>query len=130
LPFFQGKSAAIVSGTRRAIGYARVFQELGIEVKFIFSECDNEYVQKSEFMQYSKNLCVNEYPLELLERIENLNPDFIMSTLSELIAPYQYISRTDDDFVGFSGVVRMAEYLKEKYIEGEKLFVRILDGKS
>lgn len=130
LPFFQGKSAAIVSGTRRAMGYAKVFQELGIEVKFIFSECDNEYVQKNEFMQYSKNLCVNEYPLDLLERIENLNPDFIMSTLSELIAPYQYISRTDDDFVGFSGVVRMAEYLKGKYIEGEKLFVRILDGKS
>lgn len=130
LHFFKGKSAAIVSGTRRAMGYAKVFQELGIEVKFIFSECDNEYVQKNEFMQYSKNICVNEYPLDLLERIEELNPDFIMSTLSELIAPYQYISRTDDDFVGFSGIIRMAEHLKAKYIEGEKLFVRILDGKS
>lgn len=130
LPFFEGKSAAIVTGTRRAMGYAKVLQELGVDVKFVFSECDNEYVQKKDFMKYSKNICVNEYPFDLLEQIEKINPDFIMSTLSELIAPYKYISRTDDDFVGFSGVSRMAEYLMEKFIEGEKLFVRVLDGKS
>ena len=130
LCFFKGKSAAIVCGTRRAMGYAKVFQELGIEVKLIFSECDSEYVKQEEFMKYSKNLCINEYPLNLRQRIEDLNPDFIMSTLSELVAPYQYISRTDDDFAGFEGVPRMAEYLKTRFEEGQKLFVRIQDGES
>lgn len=128
LPFFKGKSAVIVSGTRRALGYAEIFKELGIDIKLIFSEYDPIYTNENDFMKYSKSVWLNEYPHDMIKKIEELNPDFIFSTLSELVAPYKYIARIDDDFAGFDGSIRMAQHLISKFQEGEKLFVRIIDG--
>lgn len=128
LPFFKNKSVVIVSGTRRALGYAEIFKELGLDIKMIFSEYDPTYTNEKEFMKYSKNIWLNEYPMNLISQIEDENPDFIFSTLSELVAPYKYIARTDDDFAGFEGSIRMAQHLITKFEEGERLFVKIIDG--
>lgn len=128
LPFFKGKSAVIVSGTRRALGYAEIFKNLGIEIKLIFSEFDPVYTDQKDFMKYSQNVFLNYYPNDMIRKIEDMNPNFIFSTLSELVAPYKYIARTDDDFAGFDGVERMAKHLITKFEEGEKLFVKIIDG--
>ena len=46
-----------------------------------------------------------------MQRIEREKPDYIFSTLPELIAPYRYLPRPEVDFSGMEGSVRMAAYL-------------------
>ena len=68
----------------------------------------------------------NDPAMELYNLVEEKKPDFILSTLSELIAPHKYITRTDEDFAGFGGAVRLAKYLLENMpIEQDSLFVSI-----
>ena len=55
----RGKSAVIVASTRRALGYSAILKELGVEVKLIFSEADEKYTSKKEFLQFSKNVMFN-----------------------------------------------------------------------
>ncbi len=111
LPVLAGKTAFVVASTRRALGYSAILQELGIEVKLIFSEADETYTKKQEFLQYSRNVLFNEYPTDLADRIEQEKPDYIFSTLPELIAPYKYLPRPEADYSGMDGTVRMASYL-------------------
>lgn len=111
LPALRGKSAFVVASTRRALGYSAILRELGVEVKLIFSESDQTYTPKQTFLQYSKNVLLNEYPNDLVQRIEREKPDYIFSTLPELIAPYRYLPRPEVDFSGMEGSVRMAAYL-------------------
>ena len=125
-PFFQGKRAFIVAGMRRTVGYSEILKELGVSIDFIFSECDPTEYKSDLFTKYSTNIMCNDPAMELYDRVEREKPDFILSTLSELIAPHPYITRTDEDFAGFSGAVRMAQYLKENLPpEKEPLFVGI-----
>lgn len=109
----KGKSAFVVASTRRGLGYSAILKELGIEVTLIFSEGDEKYTSKREFMKYSQNVILNEYPVDLTERIDNEKPDFVFSTIPELIAPYPYMQRPEVDFSGMTGTVRMAKYLCE-----------------
>ena len=106
-----GKRAVVVASTRRALGYSQVLNELGVSVDLIFSEGDNSYISKKDFLQYSKNVIFNEYANELSERIEKLHVDYVFTTLPELVAPIKYIQRPEIDYSGMDGVVRMGEYL-------------------
>lgn len=125
-PFFQGKRAFIIAGMRRTIGYAEILKELGIEIEFVFSECDTSEYNNDVFLKYSTNIMYNDPAMELYNLVEEKKPDFILSTLSELIAPHKYITRTDEDFAGFGGAVRLAKYLLENMpIEQDSLFVSI-----
>ena len=125
-PFFRGKRVFIIAGMRRTVGYAEIMKELGASVEFIFSECDPGEYKEDMFMKYSTNIMCNDPAMELYDIVEREKPDFILSTLSELIAPHQYITRTDEDFAGFSGAVRMAQYLKDHLPqEDAPLFVGI-----
>lgn len=125
-PFFQGKRAFIIAGMRRTVGYSEILKELGVSIDFIFSECDPTEYQSDMFMKYSTNIMCNDPAMELYNLVEKEKPDFILSTLSELIAPHPYITRTDEDFAGFAGAVRMAQYLVENLPpEKSPLFVGI-----
>ena len=119
----RGKSAVIVASTRRALGYSAILKELGVEVKLIFSEADEKYTSKKEFLQFSKNVMFNEFPNTLVEKIDEINPDFIFSTLPEIVAPHKYLVRPEVDYSGFSGVIRMADYLIELLRQKEKTIV-------
>ena len=119
----RGKSAVIVASTRRALGYSAILKELGVEVKLIFSEADEKYTSKKEFLQFSKNVMFNEFPNTLVEKIDEINPDFIFSTLPEIVAPHKYLVRPEVDYSGFSGVISMADYLIELLRQKEKTIV-------
>lgn len=106
-----GKTAVIVASTRRSLGYASILKELGIKVELIFSEADEKYADKSIFLKYSNCVMLNEYPYNLREIIAEKQPDFIFSTIPELIAPYKYLIRPEIDYSGIDGVLRMAQYL-------------------
>ena len=106
-----GRTAFVIASTRRSLGYASILKELGIEVQLIFSEGDEKYVTKSSFLKYSNNVMLNEYPYELRDMIEEKRPDFIFSTIPELVAPYKYLIRPDVDYAGIEGVYRMGMYL-------------------
>lgn len=116
-PSLKEKTAVVVAGTRRALGYSTILKELGVEIKLIFSECDKSYTSKNEFLIYSKNILVNEYFDNLSSQIEKINPDVIFTTLPEMVAPNKYLPRLSDDFSGFAGVLRFAEYLEEYFDE-------------
>lgn len=107
----RGRTAFVIASTRRSLGYASILKELGIEVQLIFSEGDEKYVNKSSFLKYSNNVMLNEYPYELRAKIEENQPDFIFSTIPELVAPYKYLIRPEVDYAGIEGVYRMAVYL-------------------
>lgn len=119
----QGKSAVIVASTRRALGYSAILKELGIEVSLIFSEADEKYTSKKDFLQFSHNVMFNEFPNTLVEKIDEINPDFIFSTLPEIVAPHKYLVRPEVDYSGFTGVIRMADYLIELLRQKEKTIV-------
>ena len=121
--YLQGKSAIIVASTRRALGYSAILKELGIEVRLIFSEADEKYTSKKEFLKYSHNVMFNEFPNGLVEKIDEINPDFIFSTLPEIVAPHKYLMRPEVDYSGFTGVIRMADYLIEMSRQKEKTVV-------
>lgn len=118
LDVLNGKKAVVVASTRRGMGYSAILKELGIEVSMIFSEGDEEYITKQDFMKYSEKVFLNEYPDDLAARIDAEKPDFVFSTLPELIAPYPYIRRPEIDFSGMNGTVRMAEYLYDLVLKG------------
>lgn len=65
----------------------------------------------------------NEFPNTLVEKIDEINPDFIFSTLPEIVAPHKYLVRPEVDYSGFSGVIRMADYLIELLRQKEKTIV-------
>ena len=106
-----GSTAFVIAGTRRALGYSQMLQELGVSVEFLFSECDEEFVKKEQFMKHSSNIMCNEYPDNIGDMIKQKKPDFILSTLPELVAPEQSMRRPLTDFAGFYGAVEMGKYL-------------------
>lgn len=115
-PYCLGKKAVIVAGHRRAIGYSNILKELGVEVSLIFSETDNCYTNKQDFEGYSDNILIDEYLDNLSETITKISPDIIFTTLPELIAPEKYLARLSDDFAGFSGALRMGQYLYDFFM--------------
>ena len=66
---------------------------------------------KDELLKYSRNIMCDEYPLMLFRKIDAIDPDFVFSTLPEIVAPNKYVSRNDEDYTGFDGALRLAEYL-------------------
>lgn len=124
--YFKNKTAFVVAGMRRAVGYSAILEELGISIEFIFSEVDPENYSKDIFLKYSKSVISNDPAFELYNLVEEKKPDIVLSTLSELIAPHKYITRTDEDFAGFEGAIRMAEYLKKEIsLSDDSLYVSI-----
>lgn len=109
----KGKRAVVVAGTRRALGYSSILEELGVKIELLFSEADDIFANKKDFMKYSHNVWYNQYANELSEAIEALNVDFVFSTLPEIVAPIKYLRRPEVDYSGMDGVVRMAEYLAD-----------------
>lgn len=108
---FRGSSAAVIAGTRRALGYACLLNELGLDVKLVFSECNADVAKPADFTGYADQVLCNTHPDELPALLRELDVDFIFSTLPELAAPLPYIERLWEDFSGFSGALRMAEYI-------------------
>lgn len=125
-PFFAGRHAVIVAGMRRSVGYSEILTELGVKIDFIFSECDERFYSNDIYLQYSENIMCNDPAMRLYDIVEEKKPDIVLSTLSELIAPHKYITRTDEDFAGFEGALRFAEYIKTNLEKIDRsLFVQI-----
>jgi nitrogenase molybdenum-iron protein alpha/beta subunit len=127
-PFFSGKRAYIVAGLRRAVGYSELLRELGVSIEFIFTEADETYFSKQSLNKYAIEIKCNEAPIDLYEKVDAARPDFVISTLPELVAPHPYIIRTDEDFAGFSGVERMAKYLIDNYHEKASTYIGVPDS--
>ena len=108
---FKDKKAAVVAGTKRAIGYSAILKELGFQVELIFTEGNKNYFSKETFSKYSQNVLLDVKTSNLAEQIKRIDPDVIFTTLPEMIAPNSYFPRLAEDFSGFDGVIRMAEYL-------------------
>lgn len=110
LPRLQGKRAVVIAGTRRALGYSSLLTELGIRVEFIFTESSDEST-RGDLTKYSRNIMCDDYPVMLFRRIDEMDPDFVFSTLPEIVAPNKYVSRNDEDYTGFAGALKLADYL-------------------
>lgn len=117
--------AVVVAGTRRARGYSQLLTELGINVEFIFTESIDEDI-RSELLKYTPNIMCDEYPVGLSRMIDTIKPDFVFSTLPELVAPNKYVYRKDEDYSGFRGALDLAEYLTQLKKEHESTsFIRM-----
>jgi len=110
--FFNSKRVFVIAGTRRTLGYSSILKELGAKIEFIFTESSEDNVDKSHFMKFSQRVLCDESPQPIRKLIEKEKPDFVITTLPELIMPEKFIPRTIDDFSGFEGTIRMAELLK------------------
>ena len=110
LPQLQGKKAVVIAGTRRALGYSSLLIEFGIDVQFIFTESSDNST-KDELLKYTRNIMCDEYPVMLFKKIDEMNPDYVFSTLPEIVAPNKYVSRNDEDYTGFDGALKLAKYL-------------------
>lgn len=115
-----GKHAIIVAGTRRSLGYAAILKELGMNVDLIFCENIDTFIKREEYLRYSENVLLNVRIDDLAYQIKRINPDIILTTLPEMVAPNQYIPRLSDDFAGFSGCLRMAEYISNYSQSGQE----------
>ena len=119
-PLFKGKKAAVVAGTRRALGYSSILKEFGMEIVLLFSEADCNYNNKQDFRIYTDNLFLNAYTDDLEEAIKKAAPDVIFTTLPEMVAPAKYLPRLSYDFAGFGGAILMAKYLYDYFADSER----------
>ena len=110
LPQLKGKKAVVIAGTRRALGYSSLLIEFGIDVQFVFTE-SSDTSTKDELLRYTRNIMCDEYPVMLFRKIDEMNPDYVFSTLPEIVAPNKYVSRNDEDYTGFHGALKLAKYL-------------------
>lgn len=109
---FQGKTAAIVSGTRRALGYGIMLQELGIQVKYIFSEsCDSCGVSKEDFLPLADEVICDDGVNNIQQRLAELAADILFTTLPELAAPHRFVTIRSQDYSGFEGMHAMIDVL-------------------
>lgn len=106
-----GKKAFIIAGARRAIGYALVLKELGMEVAYMFSESTVGYTEPNTFKELANEVICDEWDDEIRKKIEEQRPSLVISTIPELTLPIRTISRVIDDFAGFDGTVKMAKYV-------------------
>lgn len=121
----QGCKAVVVAGTRRALGYSNLLKEIGIDIEFVFTESFEENI-KDDLHKYTNNVMCNEYSVKLFEKIDEIRPDFVFSTLPEIVAPNHYVYRNDEDYTGFDGTVKLVEYLvKIKQSSDSPSFVRM-----
>lgn len=126
-PFFSGKRAIIVSGMKRALGYGMIIKELGVDVLYIYSETECTLELSSEFSQLSDDVDCNLPPHQIRERILEENPDFLFTTLPELVAPFPFISLLEKDYEGFSGIRRMIHVLEDAIKNGQNsVYVTLL----
>lgn len=107
----EGTTAVIVAGMHRASGYAEMLNELGVIIKYIYSECEEHYFDNSFFAQYTDSYICNDRPGALRSVIREIQPDFLFSTLPDLISPIEYLHQGMIDFSGFEGIVKFGEYL-------------------
>lgn len=107
----NGKTAIIISGNRRSLGYANLLNELGIKIKCIFTEKPLEEFNKEDYYKFTDKVLIEENSDDLRKIIEELKPDFVFSTFGEIVYPYKTIFRPKEDFAGFEGAIRFAEYL-------------------
>lgn len=112
-PLFVNTSAIIVSGMKRALGYGSIMSELGIQVKYIYSEYECSMNLRPAFQKLSDDVDCNLPPHKLREKIEKENPTFLLSTLTELVAPFPFVAILDNDYEGFSGIRRMISVLED-----------------
>lgn len=117
---FRGKKAAVVAGTRRALGYSSLLKEFGMEIVLLFSEADCNYNHEKDFKPYTDNLYLNAYTDDLANAIKKLAPDVIFTTLPEMVAPAKYLPRLSYDFAGFHGAILMAKYLYDYFSGNER----------
>lgn len=126
-PVFQGKRAIIVSGMKRALGYGSIIRELGVEVLYIYSETECSLDLSAEFARLSEDVDCNLPPHQIRERIEAEKPDFLFTTLPELVAPFPFISLLEKDYEGFGGIQRMIHVLEDALKNGKNsMYVTLL----
>lgn len=106
-----GKTAIIISGNRRSLGYANILNELGVKIKCIFTEKPVEKFNKEDYYKFTDKVLIEEGSDDLRNIIEEMKPDFVFSTIGEVVYPYKTIFRPKEDFAGFEGAIRFAEYL-------------------
>lgn len=121
----RGKKACIVSGTRRALGYANMLKEFGVDIAFIFTESNECYTTKEDLFYYSNNVMCNDDPEQLFSVIDEIRPDFVFSTLPELVAPNKYAKRKDEDYADFDGALQFAKDLVEMLGKDNSFFIRM-----
>lgn len=124
---FDGKKAIIVSGMKRALGYGSILRELGIDVRYIYSEFECSMDLTDEFAQLADDVDCNLAPEAIRKRIDQEKPDFLFSTLTELVAPYPFVAILEKDYEGFSGMRRMIGVLEDVLIKGKNsVYVTLL----
>ena len=107
----NGKTAIIISGNRRSLGYANLLNELGVKIKCIFTEKPLEEFNKEDYYKFTDKVLIEENSDDLRNIIKELEPDFVFSTFGEIVYPHKTIFRPKEDFAGFEGAIRFAEYL-------------------
>jgi nitrogenase molybdenum-cofactor synthesis protein NifE len=125
--YFNGKKAVIVSGATKSLGFAEVFNFLGIDVEFIFTEVFEKKVYNDKFFQYAKLVQIDEPAEGLNDRIRSINPDYVFTTLIGIVLPEIYIELNKLYYSGFSGVIELSKELKKhdedpvyKYLKRKK----------
>ena len=109
------------------MGYGGILRELGIHVCYIYSEFECSMDLTDEVGQLADDVDCNLPPEAVRERINCEKPDFLFSTLTELVAPYPFIAILEKDYEGFSGMRRMIDVLEDILVNGKNsIYVTLL----
>jgi nitrogenase molybdenum-iron protein alpha/beta subunit len=110
---FKSKTACVVCGTRRAVGYSALLKELGFQVRLAFAESDDDWSIRDALEGSCERAIIDDEPEMVMELVRELKPDILLTSLSSLVVPERYVLGCQD-FYGFAGFVRAAKFLREK----------------
>ena len=111
--YFASKTACIVCGTRRSLGYAAILKELGFSIEYIFAESDEDWAIEAELKKQSSHVVLDKAPQDVLSQVQSQKPDVLMTSLSSLVVPERYILG-NQNFYGFAGFKNAAALLRDR----------------
>ena len=128
--YFCNKTAIVVAGSSRSMGYTELLTELGIEVKLVFSEENDAGSVKNDLLKFSTGIMLNESAEQLSKIISELSPDYVVTTLKEIVMPEPYIYLKQRNYSGFNGVLQLAEELQASDKSPVNRYYRALSRKK
>lgn len=124
--YFSNKTAIVVAGTSKALGYSALLSELGIDIKLIFTEESSYSEVKEDFLDFSSNVYCDSESEELSNMIKTINPDYLITTLTDIVLPEPFLVLEHSDYVGINGAIKLAKFLQQIDKDPKYKFLKML----
>lgn len=123
---FKGRKAVVVAGSSKGAGYAALLSELGIEVTMIFTEKASKRNNNCDLLSYSKEVYVDEEAEHLLDRIHEIKPNYVITTIADVILPEPFVKLEHYKYLGICGILNFAKCLSEYDLNPQTKYLRMI----